>query len=230
MNLDWAVERNSFRSWSVANGEKGKSCLSAVLCVLGKLSSMPRTAEPLWVASAITFSIAAIKPVNLRPMILKDHLAPHLQADGHLRRRHAERPGNDHELLTRSQEEVPRGLLDAASQQFANRWLQRQDFRRALRVIARCAWTCGQFGTMRAVKKLRPSPQTMAWSMQGSLSNNPSTSAGAIFLPLDRTMISFFRPVIVKNPGRQAGPDRPCATSRRGWREPWPRDSSSSPS
>ena len=54
-----------------------------------------------------------------------------------------------------------------------------------------------------------PSPTTMAWLIRAWLRSRSSSTAGATFLPPAVTMISFFRPVMVRNPSSSSSPRSP---------------------
>ena len=54
-----------------------------------------------------------------------------------------------------------------------------------------------------------PSPTTMAWLIRAWLRSRSSSTAGATFLPPAVTMISFFRPVMVRNPSSSSEPRSP---------------------
>ena len=54
-----------------------------------------------------------------------------------------------------------------------------------------------------------PSPTTMHWLISAWLRSLSSSTAGATFLPPAVTIISFFRPVIVRKPSSSSSPRSP---------------------
>ncbi len=76
--------------------------------------------------------------------------------------------------------------------------------------------TLVQFGTISAVRYGFPSPQMTAWSMQSVATRSPSKCGGTTFLPLDKTISSFFRPVMVRKPSSSSEPRSPVR-SQPSW-------------
>ena len=61
----------------------------------------------------------------------------------------------------------------------------------------------------------RPSPTTMHCEISACIRIRSSSTAGATFLPPAVTIISFFRPVIVRKPSSSSSPMSPVRNSRR---------------